>query len=139
MPERFRRTVVLAVAGAVVAAGAGAAWAARSGSGPAYRLATAEPASVTAVLQEVGTLSPVREASVAFPVSGTLAAVAVRPGQHVSAGQALGSLDTTPLRASLTTAQSALARANLRISDDLDSQDAAAAQAPARSPSPSRS
>jgi multidrug efflux pump subunit AcrA (membrane-fusion protein) len=125
MSNRFRRIAVLAAV-VIVAAGGGTAYAAMSGSGPDYRLATVTSASVTATLQVTGTVTPVREADVPFTVSGTVQSVKVTAGQHVTAGQALGTLDTTALTASLTQAQSALARADLQVDNDMSSQDAAA-------------
>jgi multidrug efflux pump subunit AcrA (membrane-fusion protein) len=133
MGKRFRRIAALSVTGAVVAGGAGTAYAARFSSGPAYRLATVTSADVTAALHVVGTLTPVRQADITFPVGGTVASVAVRPGQHVTAGQTLGSLDATPLKADLTAAQSTLASANLQVDKDTASQNAATTT-PATSP-----
>jgi multidrug efflux pump subunit AcrA (membrane-fusion protein) len=121
-----RRIVVIAVAVAIVGGGAGAAYAARSSSGQAYRLATVISADVTASLSEDGTLTPVQSADVAFTVSGTVATVDVSAGQHVTAGQTLGTLDTISLTVSLTAARSALANANLKVADDIASQDNAA-------------
>jgi multidrug efflux pump subunit AcrA (membrane-fusion protein) len=124
MGKRFRRIAALSVTGAVVAGGAGTAYAAMSSSAPVYRLAGVTSADVTAALHVVGTLTPVRQADVAFPVGGTVASVAVRPGQHVTAGQTLGSLDPTPFKADLTAAQSTLANANLQVDTDAASQNA---------------
>jgi multidrug efflux pump subunit AcrA (membrane-fusion protein) len=126
MRNRFWRIATLVLGVAVVAGGAGTAYAAMSGSGPSYRLATATPSDVTAALQEVGTLAPVEQADVAFPVTGPVKSVDVVPGQHVVAGQTLGSLDTTALEASLNGARVALANANLQVSNDLASEDDAA-------------
>jgi multidrug efflux pump subunit AcrA (membrane-fusion protein) len=127
MGKRSWRIAALAVAGVVVAGGgAGTAYAAMSSSGPAYRLATVTSADETASLLEVGTLSPVQQADVAFAVSGTVQSVSVQAGQYVTAGQALGSLDTTSLKASLATAQSTLAQANLQVDNDIASEDNAA-------------
>jgi multidrug efflux pump subunit AcrA (membrane-fusion protein) len=127
MGKRSWRIAALAVAGVVVAGGgAGTAYAAMSSSAPAYRLATVTSAAVTSSLLEVGTLSPVQQADVAFSVSGTVQRVLVQAGQYVTAGQALGSLDTTSLKASLASAQSALTQANLRVDNDIASQDNAA-------------
>src|ERR1019366_6817109 len=133
MAKRFRRIAALSVTGVVVAGGAGTPYAARASSGPVYRLATVTSADVTAALHVIGTLTPVRQADVAFPAGGTVASVAVRPGQHVTAGQTLGSLDTTPLKADLTAAQSTLANANLQVDNDTASQNAATTT-PATSP-----
>ena len=139
MGNRFRRLAITGLVVVVVAAGAGTAYAARSTSGPSYRLASAIPAVVTASLAEVGTLAPVHQADVGFAVSGTVQAVAVQPGQHVRAGQTLGTLDTTSLQAALNAAQSASANANLQVSNDMASQDAAASASAASSSSPGTS
>ncbi len=131
-----RRMVVIAVAVVIAGGGAGAAYAARSSSSPAYRLATVTSADVTASLNEDGTLTPVQTADVAFTVSGTVATVDASAGQEVTAGQTLGTLDTTSLKVSLTAARSALANANLKVANDIASQDNAA-RGPA-GPSPSQ-
>src|ERR1700751_5095989 len=124
---RFRRSTVLGLAALTAAIGAGTAYATVSTPSPAYRLATVTPAQVSAALQVVGTLSPVQQADVPFPVSGTVSRVAVRAGQRVTAGQPLGTLSKAPLRSDLTAAQSTLAQANLQVSHDLATQYQAAA------------
>jgi multidrug efflux pump subunit AcrA (membrane-fusion protein) len=130
-----RRIVVIAVAVVIVGGGAGAAYAARSSSGPVYRLATVTSADVTASLTEDGTLTPEQSADVAFTVSGTVATVDVSAGQRVTAGQTLGTLDTTSLMVSLTAARSALANANLKVANDIASQDNAAGGSARSTPS----
>jgi HlyD family secretion protein len=137
MSSGSRRVAVIGAIVVVVGAGAGAAYAAMSSSGPAYRLAPVTSAEVTAILNEVGTLAPAQQADVAFPVSGTVATVAVRAGHQVTAGQTLGTLDTSALQASLTAAQSTLANAKLTVSSDLASQDAATAGSTTSAVSPS--
>jgi multidrug efflux pump subunit AcrA (membrane-fusion protein) len=139
MRSRFRRLAAAGIAVIVVVAGAGTAYAAMSSAGPSYRLASVVPAYVTTTLPEVGTLTPVHQADVGFAVGGTVQAVAVQPGQHVKAGQTLGTLDATSLQAALAAAQSALANANLQVSNDIASQDTAAAAAAASGASPSSS
>jgi trimeric autotransporter adhesin len=124
-----RRVVIAVIVVAVLAAGAGSAYAALAPAAPAYRLATVTTAQVTATLTEVGTLTPVQQASVAFSASGTVATVPVLAGQQVTAGQTLGTLDTTPLEATLTAAQSALANARLRVDNDIAGENAAAGPA----------
>jgi multidrug efflux pump subunit AcrA (membrane-fusion protein) len=126
MGRRGRRIAVIAVVVIVIAGGATAAYAQMSSSAPSYRLADVTSADVTATLNEVGTLTPAQQADVAFSASGTVATVAVQPGQSVTAGQKLGTLDTTSLKASLASAQSSLASANLQVANDIASQDAAA-------------
>lgn len=126
MGRRGRRIAIIAIAVIVIAGGATAAYAQMSSSAPSYRLASVTSADVTATLNEVGTLTPAQQADVAFSASGTVATVAVRPGQSVTAGQKLGALDTTSLQASLASAQSSLASANLQVANDIAGQDAPA-------------
>jgi len=123
---RVRRGTAAGLAALVVLAGAGTAYATVSAPGPAYRLATVTPAQVGATLNVAGTLTPAQQADVPFPVNGTVAAVEVRAGQRVTAGQVLGKLSKASLRAGVTAAQSTLAQANLQVSSDLASQDQAA-------------
>lgn len=136
MNSRNRRIAVTGIAVVVLAGGAGTAYAAMSSSSPAYRLASVTSADVTATLSAVGTLNPAQQANVGFSVSGTVGTVAVHPGQPVTAGQTLGTLDTSSLKASLTSAQSALANAKLKVADDIASQDSAASGAQGTGGSP---
>ena len=124
--RRTGGSTVLGLGALVVLAGAGTAYATVSAPGPRYRLATVTPAQVSAAIDVVGTLSPVQQADVPFPVSGTVATVAVRSGQRVTAGQRLGSLSKASLRAALAAAQSTLDQANLQVSHDIAGQDQAA-------------
>ncbi|MGI8451382.1 MAG: HlyD family efflux transporter periplasmic adaptor subunit [Streptosporangiaceae bacterium] len=125
--RRFRRLAVLGITGLVVVAGAATAYAmVSSSSGLAYRLASVTPAQVTAALDVVGTLDPVQQADVPFAVSGTVASVAVKGGQPVTAGQKLGSLSKASLKAGLTAAEATVAHADLQVSNDIASQDKAA-------------
>ena len=48
---------------------------------------------VDAVLNGVATIEPVSQATVAFPVSGTVASVDVEVGDRVAVGQTLATLD----------------------------------------------
>jgi HlyD family secretion protein len=91
-------------------------------SGASYVTATAGPATVDARQTGVATIEPVSQATVAFPVSGTVASVNVALGQSVQAGGTLASLDTTSLMTTLHTKQSALAQSQLTLSKALSGQ-----------------
>jgi HlyD family secretion protein len=110
------------VAAVLVLGGAGAAWAATRSSGTSYRTATAGPATVTATLNLVGTIEPVTEATVKFPVSGQVSAVSVAQGQQVTAGQPLAQLNTTTLAAQVSSDQSQVATEQAKLASDQDSQ-----------------
>ena len=86
--RRIRGAVVGVVLVALVA-GAGVAYASSSSS-PGYRTATVSSRSTDQVLNGVGTIEPVAQATVAFPAAGTVATVAVKPGDTVATGQRTG-------------------------------------------------
>ena len=54
----------------------------------------------------VGNVEPVSDAAASFQVGGQVATVTVTPGQQVTAGQTLGTLDTTALSETVSSAQS---------------------------------
>src|SRR5262249_7860595 len=94
-PRRRRRHAVAIVVAVVLAVGAVVVVA--RNSGPTYRTAIASPRRVTSELTTVGTIEPVSQAAVAFPVAGTVATVSVKQGDRVDAGQALATLDSDSL------------------------------------------
>lgn len=129
MGRRLRR--ILLIAAVLVVAGGGAAvWASSGSSAGGYRTATAGPAAVTATFDTTGTIQPVSQATVTFPVSGQVASLPVQAGQQVTAGQTLAQLDTTSLATQLANAQSTLASAQARLASDQSGQ-ASATSAPA--------
>jgi multidrug efflux pump subunit AcrA (membrane-fusion protein) len=126
-PRRWwrRRSVIgaLAVAVLVLAGGAVGATQALGSTGPRYRTAIAGTHDVEAVLTGVATIEPVKQATVAFPVSGTVSLVSVTVGDTVVVGQTLAALDTTSLLAALHTKQAALAQAQLILTKALAGDD----------------
>ena len=72
-------------------------------------------AKLQQTLNGVGTIEPVAQATVAFPASGTVASVAVKPGDNVTAGTELASLDQASLEQAVTQAQSNLDQAELTL------------------------
>lgn len=120
---RPTRRVLIIIGVAVVALGGGiGAYAATRSSSDTYRTATAGPATVTATLATTGTIEPVSEATVAFPVAGQVASVSVQQGQQVSAGQTLAQLNTNSLAASVSDAQSTVATSEAKLASDQASQ-----------------
>ena len=117
-----RRLIIGGVVLVVVLGGAGAAWAATRPSGPNYRTATAVAGTVTSTLDLTGTIEPVSEATVSFPVTGQVASVAVTQGQQVTAGQTLAQLNTTSMASELDSAQSSVATAQAKLASDQTSQ-----------------
>lgn len=87
-----------------------------------YRTAVAGTHDVQAVLNGVATVEAVNQAAVAFPISGTVASVAVAVGDEVVTGQTLATVDTASLERTLHTRQAALAQAELTLSKALDGE-----------------
>src|SRR6516165_2379007 len=116
--RRRLRTILMALAALVVVAlvGGAVAMEASGNDNTRYRTTTVSQQSVAALLNGVATVQPVSQASVAFPVSGTVAGVNVKPGDTVAVGQPLAALDTTTLNSALDQDQAALDQANLALS-----------------------
>ncbi|HEX4225686.1 MAG TPA: biotin/lipoyl-binding protein, partial [Pseudonocardiaceae bacterium] len=116
-----RALIIIGVVVVVLGGGIGAFAATRSSS-DTYRTATAGPGKVTATLAATGTIEPVTEATVGFPVAGQVASVSVKQGQQVNAGDTLAALNTTSLAASVSSAQSTVATAEAKVASDQASQ-----------------
>jgi multidrug efflux pump subunit AcrA (membrane-fusion protein) len=119
-PNWRRRTFTAAGVAIVVALVAGVGVARASGSTTTgYRTATVSTQDVQSVLTGVGSIEPISQATVTFPVGGTVATVDVAVGQSVGTGQQLATLDPQSLTAALNQKQAALASAELTLSKAL--------------------
>jgi RND family efflux transporter MFP subunit len=85
------------------------------------RVAEVKPVSGTAILDVAGTVRLKRETPLSFNTPGRIAAILVREGDRVAAGQLLARLDATALGAAQASAQAEVvrARADLKRSEDL--------------------
>jgi RND family efflux transporter MFP subunit len=85
------------------------------------RLASAVPASGASELVVAGTVRLKRETQLSFNTPGRIAAILVREGDRVAAGQLLARLDTTSLGAAQASAAAEVVRAgaDLKRSEDL--------------------
>lgn len=119
-PNRRRWAAVGAAV--AVAAVLGGAVAATGSNGPSYRTAGVERADVEATLDSAGSIQPISQATLSFPISGNVRSVSATVGQHVAVGQTLAQLDTTSLEAQVAAAQSAVAAAAARLAADQLSQ-----------------
>lgn len=102
-------------------------------TGPSLRTARVTDRSVSKTVSEVGTIEPLSAASVAFPVAGTVATVAVTKGQSVTRGQTLATLDTTELQRALNAAKAAVAEAKLKLTEAIAGNANASSNSNARS------
>ena len=110
----------------VILGGGVAAWAEVNSSSADYRMASVTKADIGTTLTVVGNVEPVSDAAAAFQVAGQVATVTATPGQQVTAGQSLGTLDTTALSESVSSAQSSLSADEAKLVEDEESQATAA-------------
>ncbi|HEY6426602.1 MAG TPA: efflux RND transporter periplasmic adaptor subunit [Acidimicrobiales bacterium] len=122
-----RRAVLIGVVVLAIVLGGGvAAWAAVSGGDTQYRMADVTRADIGTSLTVVGDVAPVNEATASFQVGGKVATVTVAPGQQVTAGQTLGTLDTTALSEDVSSAESTLSADEAKLVEDEENQASAA-------------
>ncbi len=133
--RRRRRMVVLLVVAVLLVAGGATAlglWLS-SGNAPAAGLTftdtdvTVGTGTIQQTVAASGTLEPAQSSDADFAVSGTVTAVDVKPGQVVTAGQVLATVDPSALQADVAAAQANLDAARARLSSD-ESSGAAASQ-----------
>ncbi|HEX2903242.1 MAG TPA: HlyD family efflux transporter periplasmic adaptor subunit [Jatrophihabitans sp.] len=132
MAVRFapgRRPLIGLVAVAVLALALVVAVQVASGSPTRYRTATVASADVSQQLVGVGSVARVNQYAAAFPVTGTVASVAVKVGSKVTAGQVLATLATQSLDQSMNQAVATLANAQQSLAADQASETAAVASA----------
>ncbi|ONF66965.1 efflux RND transporter periplasmic adaptor subunit [Amycolatopsis keratiniphila] len=121
LSSRVARWVVAVVAVGLVGA-VGAVSAADGDTSTQYRLATASTGDVQQTVSTSGTVDLVNRADVTFGIDGTLADLVVAVGDHVTAGQPLGALDTKALQAAVDAAEAELADATAAIEADEQEQ-----------------
>ena len=95
--SRFRspRHILAAVVAVLVLLGGGVAVAgSHTATQSGFRTALVGRHLVAHALHGVATVEPVAQASVAFPVAGTVSSVSVAVGDPVTTGQQLATLDT---------------------------------------------
>ncbi|MGZ4800765.1 MAG: efflux RND transporter periplasmic adaptor subunit, partial [Acidimicrobiia bacterium] len=80
---------------------------------------TSGPISVTVSAE--GTVAAAQTDDLSFSSAGTVTAVNVKAGDTVTAGQVLATIDSAALRASVTSAESNVAAAQAKLSDDQSS------------------
>lgn len=125
--RRRRRFVTWLAALFMAAAGAGGGlWLSgtiRGAPSPSPRvvrtvLVAASTGTITETVTAHGTIQPAQVADLNFAVSGQVAAVDVRVGQPVTAGQVLAAVAPTALQATQASAKAALAAAQAKVAQD---------------------
>jgi multidrug efflux pump subunit AcrA (membrane-fusion protein) len=111
-----RRLVSATAVAVILAAAGGGAWIATHSSGPTFVTGVAQRGTVDQALTLTGTIEPVDQADIDFPVAGTVATVNVAVGERVTAGSLLATLQTAPLTAELDKAESTLLSDQARLS-----------------------
>jgi HlyD family secretion protein len=114
----WRAVIIGSLATLLIVGGGIAAWAEVSGGSTGYRMATVTRANIGTTLTVVGTVEPVNDAAASFQVGGQVATVTVSPGQQVTAGEILGTLNTTSLSESVSSAQSTLSADEAKLAED---------------------
>jgi len=133
-----RRAVLIGGVVLIAILGGGvAAWAEVGGGNGGYRMATVTRADIGTTLTVVGNVEPVTNAAASFQVGGQVATVTVTPGAQVTAGETLGTLDTTALSETVSSAQSKLGADEAKLVEDENSQSSAASTPANHSPSAS--
>ncbi len=100
-------------------------------SGPGLRTSAVQRGTIEQTLPLTGTIEPVDQANVDFPVAGTVKTVNVTLGQHVKAGSVLATLDTATLNAQVDKAESTLLSDESRLISTEDDPPATASDSPA--------
>ncbi len=114
-----RRAVLIgALAFAIVIGGGVTAWAEAQAAPPGYRMVTVTRADIADTLTVVGSVAPVSQAAAAFQVGGKVTSVSVVPGSQVTAGETLGTLDTTALSETVASDESALNADEAKLAED---------------------
>ena len=78
-------------------------------------LVTVQPQRIEDLVKVTGTIHPVQEAAIAAQVSGLAETVAVRPGDHIDAGQLLVEVGTTDLQLQLDQQRSTMASSVVQL------------------------
>jgi HlyD family secretion protein len=121
--SRARRRIVAGGAGlCVVLVAATSVVAADDDPAAGLRTSEVTTRSVDQVLEGVATVEPVSQASVAFPVAGTVESVSVSVGEEVTTGQELAHLSTTDLERDLREADAQLDQADLTLERALNGE-----------------
>lgn len=122
-----KRPWITALVVVVIAGGlAGGMWwfsdrnanATTAASGPVNRLIAASVGTIKKSITTTGTLTPAHQEQVNFAATGTVTAVDVTAGQTVTAGQALATVDTLQMRATVAADRATLAADQAKLVSD---------------------
>jgi trimeric autotransporter adhesin len=114
----WRAVIVGSLVTLLLVGGGIAAWAEVSGGSTGYRMATVTRADIGTTLTVVGSVEPVSDAAASFQVGGQVTSVSASPGQQVTAGETLGTLDTTALSETVSSDESTLNADEAKLAED---------------------
>jgi multidrug efflux pump subunit AcrA (membrane-fusion protein) len=120
-PGQRKRWVILAGGVIVVLGAAGGGFWAVSGSSaatPTFQLTAATSSTLQQTVSSTGTIEPAQQANLNFAVSGQVTSVAVTLGQKVKAGQALATVNSASLAASVAQAEATESSDAAKLSAD---------------------
>jgi trimeric autotransporter adhesin len=126
----WRAVVVGGVVAAVVIAAGVFAWTQASGGNTGYRTASVTRADIGTSMSVVGNVEPVSDSSASFQVSGQVATVSVTPGQQVTVGQTLGTLNTTALSETVSSDQSSVSADEAKLVEDEENENSTSSTTP---------
>ena len=120
IPNTVKAHKVITAVVAVILCGAAVAAivTTNSSSRASYFTAPVSTATIRSTIATSGTVVPRTAVGLNFNVAGVVKTVSVHPGQKVSAGQILASLDTTSLQSAVTGATTSLMEDEARLSLD---------------------
>jgi membrane fusion protein, macrolide-specific efflux system len=114
-----RRRVIILVGVVVLVVGGVAVWSlTKPAPASATAFATASTTTLKQTVSSSGTIAPAQQANLNFAVSGQVSAVSVTAGQQVTAGQALATVNSASLAASVAEAQASVSSDQSRLSSD---------------------
>jgi HlyD family secretion protein len=108
---QYQRAAIVAMIATITLSGCGKGGGQQRGPIPLnVDVATAQRRDIATYISLDGQIAPLQQSTLAFQQSGTLSAVYVNVGDHVSSGQVLAKIDASTLQAQLAQAQAQAAQ-----------------------------
>src|SRR5438105_451608 len=107
MNRLFKNKLTIAILAVVILVAlvfVGMSMSARAAVTPSRQSAQVTRGDIQATVLSSAALQPASDLSLTFGTAGTIASIAVKPGDHVTKGQVLATLDTSDLELAVTQA-----------------------------------